>query len=239
MLLRVQDRWFAITFGPGGRFLLDSTAVEQRFGLLVVLNSIPENQVRSIDKTALDALATHSRVQTSREASPIDFGLDVERDLVRAVTGTPADNALGQRLHGVDTLVATVRTELSEVPSLLARYLARHRSIAYKRNFPWVDHIAEVKDADLRTELDQALLAMIHRSEFDACWLAVPEIVDWDRIDGFRYGRRQRNAKYHDIDLRSWLNEMNEISGGGFSSTDVTLRLLSNRRILSLNTEEW
>ena len=237
LLLQVHDRWFAITFGPGGRFLIDKAAIEYRFGLLVVLNSIPENQIRSMDKTAFDALATHSRVQTSREASPIEFGLDVERDLVKAVTGTPGDTSLGQRLHGVDSLMASVRIELVDIPSLMARYLARYRSTDYRRSFPWVDHIAEVKDAVLRQNLDEQLLDRIHRDQLETCWLAVPEIVDWDRIDGFRYGWRPRNPKHNDIDLRTWLNELVETARTVRSPRDVDHRLLSNRKVYCLDAD--
>ncbi len=163
LLLEAGDRWFAITFGPGGRFLLDKTKTEERFGLM--------------DKTAFDTLATHSRVQTSREASAIEFGLDVERDLVRAVTGSSDEVELGHRLHGVDSLMAIVRIELADVPGLLRNYLDRYRSTNYKRNFPWIDHITEVKDAGLRRSLDEKLLGMVHRGDLETCWLAVPEIL--------------------------------------------------------------
>lgn len=237
LVLEVQGRWFAITFGPGGRHLLEKTAVEERFGLLAVLNSIPENRIRSMDKTAFDALATQSRVQTSREASPIEFGLDVERDLVRAVTGTPGDAGLGQRLHGVDSLMASVRINLEDLPDLLARYLAQYQSKEYRRSFPWVDHIAEVKDAALRGNLDRQLLDRIHHGRLETCWLAVPEIVDWDRIDGFRYGRRQRNPKHNDIDLRTWLNELAETTRSASSPRDVDLGLLSNRKVFCLDAD--
>ena len=237
LLLQMCNRWFAITFGPGGRFLLEKTAIEERFGLLVVLNSIPENQIRSMDKTALDALATHSRVQTSREASAIEFGLDVERDLVRAVTGSPEDIELGHRLHGVDSLKATVRIELADIPELLGNYLTRYRSKDYKESFPWVDHIAEVKDAVVRQDLDEKLLDRIQHEQLETCWLAVPEIVDWDRIDGFRYGGQGKKQKHHDIDLPTWLDELVETKTSVISPGDVDLKLLSRRKVDCLDAE--
>lgn len=237
LLLEASNRSFALTFGPGGRFLLDKTKIEERFGLLAVLNSIPENRLRSMDKTVFDALATHSRVQTSREASPIEFGLDVERDLVRAVTGSPDNGELGQRLHGVDSLVAAVRVELVDLPALLRKYLGRYLASDYKTNFPWVDHIAEVKDAVLRQRLDDKLLELIHRRELDTCWLAVPEIVDWDRIHRFRYGKRPRNPTHHDIDLGTWLTELLETTKHLQSPADVDRKLLSNRKVVGLDAD--
>ena len=237
LLLETGDRAFAITFGPGGRFLIDTAKTEERFGLLTVLNSIPENRLRSMDKTAFDALATHSRVQTSREASATEFGLDVERDLVRAVTGTPDEEDLGQRLQGVDSLKATVRVELADLPSLLRNYLARYRSTSYKRSFPWIDHIAEVKDKVLRHRLDEELLETIRRRELHTCWLAVPEIVDWDRIHRFRYGRGRRNPTHHDIDLDGWLTELTDTTKRLSVPADFDLKLLSNRKVFALDED--
>ena len=190
-----------------------------------------------MDKTAFDALATHSRVQTSREASAIEFGLDVERDLVRAVTGSPDEVELGHRLHGVDSLMATVRIELADVPGLLRNYLDRYRSTNYKRNFPWIDHITEVKDAGLRRSLDEKLLGMVHRGDLETCWLAVPEIVDWDRIHRFLYGDSRRNPTHHDIDLETWLTELIGTTKRVLSPADVDLKLLSNRKVVGLDAD--
>ena len=237
LLMEAGGRSFALTFGPGGRFLLDRTKIEERFGLFAVLNSISEDRFRSLDKTAFDALATHSRVQTSREASPIEFGLDVERDLVRAVTGSPDGADLGQRMHGVDSLVASVRIELEDLPGLLRTYLRRYLSTDYKANFPWIDHIAEVKDAALRETLDERLLESIQQSQFETCWLAVPEIVDWDRIQRFRYGRGRRNPTHHDIDLKTCLDELIGTTKRLLSPVDVDRKLLSNRKVVALDAD--
>jgi uncharacterized protein (TIGR04141 family) len=45
--------------------------------------------------------------------------LDVDRDLLRAVTGVPRDRRYGTRLTGMDSLVAQVRTELDDLPPIL------------------------------------------------------------------------------------------------------------------------
>lgn len=106
------DGWvFALAFGQG-RYLLEPDCWEERFGLRVALNSISANRLRSVDKVTFDALSTHTRTQSSREASATEFGLDIELDLVRAVTGIPNDEALGRRITGMDALHASVRVDL-------------------------------------------------------------------------------------------------------------------------------
>src|SRR5213596_3762877 len=62
-----------------------------------------------LDKRTFDAISTHSRVQGTREGSAFEFGVDIDQDLVRAVTGTPDDAALGHKLSGMDALHCGVR----------------------------------------------------------------------------------------------------------------------------------
>ena len=232
LVVKIDNRWLAITFGPAGRSIIDPECTEERFGLLVTLNSIPETNVRSIDSTAFDARGRHSRVQTNKEAPLQEFGLDVERDLVRAVTGTPDDHTLGRRLHGMDALRATVNVVLQQLPGLLSEYMKRHRSKKYKKHFGWIDQIKEVKDSSLIRAIDDKLLDHIHKEEFERCWMAVPEIIDWGVYSRFRYGMRKRNAKHHDVHLPALIEELNEISSTGFKSTDISLQMLRSRRVM-------
>jgi len=237
LLLGVGDRWFAITFGPAGRFIVDQDAIEERFGLITVLNTIPEDRLRSLDKTAFDARGTHSRVQTSREATPTEFGLDVENDLVMAVTGRPsdADASLGVRMTGMDALRATVHLELQELPRQLSRYLRKYQSSAYKAAFPWVDHIAAVHDGQMIEVLDEYLVAAIREEDTDTCWLAVPGVVDWATYNRFRYGAHRRNALHHDLDLATWLCEREAVSKGRRARGDVSVGQLKQARVVCVD----
>jgi len=209
-VIKVDGRWFAITFGQCGRFLLKPECWEERFGLLVSLNSIGQNQIKSIDKRTFDALSTHSKVQSSQEAAAQEFGLDIEQDLVRAVTGSPVDKELGQRVTGMDSLSVSVSIVLEQLPQLVARYRAQFNSTAYKKRFPWVDHLSEVTRSSLKEELDDLLVEQIRAANFKRCWMAVPDIIEWAGIDGFRYGFTKKNPKHHDIHLSEFLEEVRD-----------------------------
>ncbi len=230
-MVKVRDRTFAITFGQGGRYLLEPECWEERFGLLVALNSIGQNQIKSIDKRTFDALATHSRVQSSQEASAQDFGLDVEQDLVGAVTGTPSNAALGHRLMGVDALRASAHVTVEQLPDLFARYLEKFNSKAYRKHFPWIDHIAQVKGGSLRDKLDSALVQQIQDRKFNCCWMAVPQIEEWSRIDGFRYGWTKKNPKHHDIHLPEFLEEVRDPSS-------ITIERLRQRQVFCIGDDD-
>ena len=231
LVVPIDDRTFVLTFGQGGRFLLDSDSIEERFGLLVALNSIGADKIRSIDKRTFDAIANHARVQSSQEAAPQEFGIDVERDLVNAVTGTPEDSEMGSRLTGADTLRAAIHLSIEELPEYLGRVYAKYRSRRYQQNFKWIDLIAEVKEKTLIGNLDTKLVEIIQEESFEKCWMAVPVIVEWANIDGFRYGFRRSNPKYYDIHLPEFINEI-------VGEDDVSLDFLKNKRVYCIGNDD-
>lgn len=199
LMIKTRNRLFALTFGQG-RFLLVPDSWQERFGLKVAVNCIDPDKLRSLDKRTFDALSTHSRIQASSEGSAPDFGLDVEQDLVRAVTGTPNDETYGARLSGMDSLHCAVRTTVDGLKSLLCGYAEKSEDDTYKRHFPWIDHIAEITDKPLAEQLDAELITIIN-GQRERCWLCVPEIIDWGRTSGFRYCRSARCAEYQDLNF--------------------------------------
>ena len=209
LILDVDGRTFAVTFGTG-RHILKQENIEERFGLLVVLNSINVDAIKSIDKKTIDTISKQTREQASREVDAQAFGLDIERDMLRAVTGTPADAALGQRLAGSDALKVTVRADLSDLPALIRSFHAKYKEKTYRDNFPWVDQITEVKSKAKQLELDELLINCIAERRFERCWLAAPDIIDWNVIAGFRYGFSVKRPLYSDLDFSDFLNSLRE-----------------------------
>ncbi len=229
LIVGSRERLFAITFGHG-RYLLAQEHFEERFGLRVALNCLGENNVRSIDKRTFDAIARHSREQASREAAAYEFGLDVEQDLLRAVTGTPTDPSLGKRMYGMEALNVTVSVEITEVQRLLSRYYERYLDTSYKKTFPWVDQIAEVTDRLLRDELDRILIARIKSGDTKRIWMAVPEVIEWEHVSGFRYGSGRHCPEYHDIHLDQFLKSLSD-------PDEITKDVLVHRSVLCIDNE--
>lgn len=228
-LVQTKSRAFAITFGQG-RHLLDDDSWEERFGLRVALNSIAPDRLRSLDKVTFDTISAHSRIQSSREASAGEFGLDVEQDLVRAVTGIPNDETAGRRLTGMDALHVSVRVDLVNLKALLRRYLGAFEDDSYKKTFPWVDHIAEVRSALLVGQLDGIACDKINKKE-GGVWLSIPELVDWAKLTGFRFGAGPKAPTVPDVRLKYFLTD---VKGGII----VTKRLLDARRVYALDGDD-
>jgi uncharacterized protein (TIGR04141 family) len=151
-----------------------------------------------------------------------DFGLDVEQDLLRAATGIPREERYGKRLSGMDSLHVLTSVKVYELRELLGGYLDKFGDTAYRRSFPWVDHIAEVTDPTTIAALDGEVIKKLKSRDWDRCWLAIPEVIDWAEIDGFRYGFRARDPQYHDLHLEHFL-------GGVDAQAQLTAELLRKR----------
>ena len=222
LTLKHQNRVFALLFGTG-RFHVEQDCWEENFGLRVALNSIGNNVVKSIDKHTLDPLARHTREQASREATASEFGLDVEQDLLRAVTGTPMDSGFGKWITGMDALHISVPVGLAGLPDLLDKLIEKYLDISYRKNFPWVDQIAEVRDSTVQSALDELLVKKLRSGKREQIWMAVPEVISWDNVGGFRFpcvsGRR---IEYHDIHLAHFLESVS-------NPTEINQELLNSR----------
>jgi uncharacterized protein (TIGR04141 family) len=208
-LVEVDGKQLALTFGYG-RNLLRAGSYEEDFGLRVTLNSVDPNKIKAIDRMTLDAVAQQSRIQASRDASMSEFGLDVEQDLLRAVTGTPVDTTLGNRFTGRDALQVIVPAKIGDIPNLLRRYLVEFAKEDFKVRFPWVEQIHEVDDPVKKAELDAHLVHKLRTRTLDGIWLAVPEMVDWESLAGFRYRTSKKSTIHDDIHASAFLDEVGD-----------------------------
>ena len=234
LIVETRGRLFALTFGQG-RFLMAPDCWEERFGLRVAVNCIDAGKLRSLDKRTFDALSTHTRIQGSREGSAPDFGLDVEQDLVRAVTGTPNDELYGSRLSGMDSLHCAIRATVADLKPVLRRYAEKSEDDSYKKSFPWIDHIAEITDKSLIEQLDASSVQAIN-GERERCWLCIPEIIDWGRTAGFRYGFSKSSAEFQDLTFDGFLDSMDgEIPDAGFLRRRHAYRIDNEGNV----SDEW
>jgi len=205
-------RRFAITFGAGYH-LLRKGVFEEHFGLRVVLNAVDQKNIRMIDKTKLGALVKQTREQAGRSAETSEFGIDIEQDLIQAVTGLSTDEGLGKTISGKDSLHLSVPHKFGDIGGLLKLCFRYYESNAYKEKFPWIDQIEEIREAKKIGELDAKLIERINGNRFEKLWMAVPEIIDWSAFDCFRYRKSERGEKYRDLTFMDFLNEKEELKG--------------------------
>jgi uncharacterized protein (TIGR04141 family) len=198
-ITRVGGRLFAVVFGQG-RHLLSDGSYEERFGLRVTLNSVDPDSLRAVDVSTLDANPFHGTRQASREATLGEFGINLDQDILRAVTGRPMQDKLGRQMAGVDSLSVRVRVDLASLPNLLKQYLQKSEDVAYRQKFPWVDHVAEVRDKPREEKLFRQLVQIMDGRKGHV-WAAIPERIEWTNFDSFRFGSISNGRSYDDITL--------------------------------------
>lgn len=204
LVIQVKGRWFAIAFGHG-RHLLVPGAYEEGFGLRVCLNCIEPAKIRSIDRRTFEDGVRQGREQVSRDSDISAFGLDIERDMLRAVTGVPRKDAkLGSRISGMDALSAYVDIGLAGVPAYLGKLLTHFAGTSYRQEYPWVDHIAPVLDDKVIEDMDSRLVELL-KTGSDKVWMAVPEIIDWQVVHQFSHSMAKDAPKFEDLHVKSLL----------------------------------
>lgn len=164
LLVKQPDAYYAVVFGYGASLLADG-CVDERFGLRTTLNGVEPSQLRSIDHKRLEAISRHTRENLSKAGTLGQFGVDVNRDLLRAVTGKPTDDTYGKRLSGADQLIVAANVPLKDLKAALTRYYSLSQETTYKKSFPWVDNIKDIHDPALKAQLDKVLAKQLKKGQ--------------------------------------------------------------------------
>ena len=223
LILKSSDRYFAFTFGYGRGFL-DPTKIEHQFGLKVALNRIDPSQIRSMDTKTFDDMVVTRSTQASKSTDLPTFGLDVSRDILRAVTGEPRDKKLAKRLSGSDALVITSELGPRDLPDLCTELLAAFNETTYKADFEWIDHLALVGDRVKIDALDRLVEHQLTMGDTSTSHMAMPEVIDWGDVDAFTIGGT-RKEEYDDLDLDDYLERL------GTAKADITISKLKDRPV--------
>jgi uncharacterized protein (TIGR04141 family) len=204
LVLQASNRLFAVTFGHG-RYVLASGVFEEDFGLKVALNRIDENDLKSIDTKTYDEIVTTSKTQVSRDAGLENFGVDVARDILRAVQGRPKNPLFATRLSGADSVaLSRPGLQFDELGALCSELLVAYGETTYQAKFKWVDNVKQVRDiATLRT-LDAALVVAMNARTLGSMHLTLGDDSGLD-IEAYAF-RGAGAAEFRNLDLGAYLH---------------------------------
>jgi len=208
-LTKSQERYFAIPFGPSGRHYLQRGVIEERFGLITVLNSVKKDTLRCVDLETLETEGMQTRVQSSKPMTAEEFGLDVERDFVKSVVGESEEELFGKTLIGKDSFKMSAKCDLNDIGLILTKSLERYNSDRYKTDFSWIDNLKEIKDPNKIEEYNKKLIEEINKNATEKLWLTIPEILDWADHGGFKYSNKKDNELLDDIHISSFKEHVN------------------------------
>ena len=213
LVLKHEDRWFCFTFGYA-RHLIDELAYERNFGLVVSLNLGDPSGMKSIDKTNVGHISLHSREQATREISLASFEFNDDIDLLRSVTAKlpRSGDEDHETVSGRDSVTIYTTVTPESFPEIAKRLYTAFNSKSYKDRYPWLGKITEERDAQTIDALDAALALSIVKEDFNNVWLAIPELVAWEDIEGFAFRSKQRDVDakkagpvlYQDLDIEQW-----------------------------------
>lgn len=206
LVLTVDGHTFALSFGYGRSFL-NQARIERRFGLKVALNLIDERQLRSLDTKKFDEMVVSTNTQTSRTTDLPAFGVDILRDVLRAVTGIAPEGSGYKSVSGADALVLGVDKPITDLPALLRDLYEHYTSTRYQAAFGWVDHLAEVRDPTLVEALDSQLVEQLKATDTSATHMAMPENLEWEDIEHFLIVPTKRQAHFEELDLDAYLGQ--------------------------------
>ncbi|WP_084207989.1 TIGR04141 family sporadically distributed protein [Cobetia marina] len=188
LLIKSNGKVVAFTFGYG-RFLLDLTCFVPDFGIKTALNTLDHSSLRSVDVLTLDDQAVQKKSQSSKEAGVDIFGIDVSRDILRAVTGSAKDGVELNRITGGDAIYSfSLSISVSELPSLIDTLYGYYNNESYKNEFSWVDNIRRVKNDGEISSLNESMLDNV-KLKNSVIKITMPEIINWDLVHGFSYTR--------------------------------------------------
>lgn len=222
-------RTFLVTFGLG-RNLINADCIQEKFGMLVVLNSISPGTVRSVDVNILESVPMHDRIQSSKLSKINTFNLNSERDLLRVVSGNTQNaykSILGVSVTGSDTLKVSIDITVDDLPNRLDEIYRIYRQTNYKDDFGFIDMISPLKDNTLRDSLNAELVRRINDRELNLVWMSIPEIFDWENLGAFRY--TPRGLDYCDMEIDSLLSDV-------YLDEQIDLMALNNKRVYAINT---
>lgn len=191
------SRKFVISFGYGKNLLINGK-IEERFGLITTLNAIGYDKLRSIDVNSLEAVPLNNRIQSSALAGIGNFNIDIDKDLLKSVTGKSSIQGFDGTLSGADSLSISTEETYDTVEDLLKTCFQKYESNDYQTYFEWIDQMKAIKDTDMIETLDNLLVSEINTANPSNIWVSIPEILDWNRTDLFKV---ESETLYDDMDI--------------------------------------
>ena len=224
-----EERLFALTFGYA-RFLFKANVLEEQFGLKIVLNSINQNQIRKISKASVGTNQKQSNEQLPKNSNIAEFGFDINRDLMKNVSGKSLDEMFEKSmLTGGDIFSLTVSRDISNIDEFLTYCYRKYKEDTYKTRFAWIDNIKYVKNHEIIESLNRLVISEINTRNFSNVWMAVPEVVDWVDIKCFKITGDRTNTEYDDIYIEKVIDSLRNTLTDISQLTNKNIRAISSK----------
>lgn len=228
LLINGKQRVFAIPFGSG-MYLLNDDVIEEQFGIKILLNSVDKNCFRKVNISNYGGDHRTKDEQMPKKTDISEFGFDIYNDFLRKATAKSEEEIFSKNvITGGDLFSVSVPVNNENIEDFLRKCYERYSTDKYKENFSWLDNIKEVKEKTKKQLLNNELLHQINEYNFEKVWMAVPEVIEWEKISDFRF--KQSAEGNDDVDIQQFIESLPEKS---IKNIDV----LKNKKVYAISNE--
>lgn len=222
-------RYFAITFGLGRNILILDN-FEESFGLTTTLNLVNENELRSLDTNSLGNGSVKHFIQMGHSSSLKDFDIDLEKDLVKNLSGKLTDENLpgdAKSICGKQSVSISANVDTSNIHDFLRSLYGHYQRQDYLQRFPGMNNAKVIKEKSRIEELDNQMLRAFNdeiNDEFNI-EISLPELRLNHEIGTFTYG--SSDTHHSELDLYDLKTDLNSTMRG----QQISIPTLKNRHI--------
>jgi uncharacterized protein (TIGR04141 family) len=208
VLVEVERRFFAITFGYG-RGLLTRSLLVHDFGIRVTANSIDSETVQAVETRTLSAIGRQTYQRVAIASGLREFSVDLDSEWVRSLAGA-TDDDFARGLSGSQSLRLRLNdghAQFHQLGAILRELLRRYESAAYCESFPFLDYLRPLPQRDLLVKkLDQTIVSRLQmgaENYWRGIGIILPDLAPQVMEGGVRGYRVRSVPSHHDeLDIR-------------------------------------
>ena len=203
LLIKIENRIFAATFGMSSGSILNEKEFEPDFGIRTAMNMCGNEEIRQTRSQNNATTTTHIDRQVSRPADSYTFGLNDSEDLTYI-----SAHLIGNKnitLQGKDNLTIKIigdeKLNWENLVTKCKEFLKKYDEDTYINLFPNYKNFKPASDDDL-AELDKALISAIKSEDFSKMQIAIPQFIPDDEFS-FTYtnNHKRENLIYSFLDV--------------------------------------
>lgn len=204
-----RESTFAITFGTAAHHLVSQSSIRRNWGRKIALNLLYDasgdlvDSGRRVRKSRASRVGggISSEVQTALDAAIDDMGVDRYGDMLRAITVHVDKKGWGKYVCGADSLRMQWAGAVSGLAALCGELGELSERDNYKRDFSFVDHFTQVRDASVVSAVWNAVAAEVRGEAMHGLGLTSSDSVDLASVRLSIMGIRDNIARGgHDLE---------------------------------------
>ena len=178
LLVSIDERIFAATFGRSAGSYLDKTTLEQDFGIKTAMNMCGNEELRQTRSQSHAITATQIDRQVGKPSDTFVFGLSEAEDLRYISAHMKGDKSV--TLQGRDSLTVKVlggsKLNWESVVARCRAFLEAYGKKDYVTQFPNYKNFQQASEEETG-KLDEALIEVLRLREFEKIQVGIPEFV--------------------------------------------------------------